>query len=163
MNISFLIQEKIRHTLAECELHQKRIRYSAKKISVLFPVDVNRYRSLTDEEVEALDQFLFRFCKLQDTIEQRLFNEVLEFLKEPVKSLSFLDKVNRFEQLNIISEKNDWLILRDIRNRVSHEYESDVSSMCEALNHIYSNHEKLMLIFLNIKRYLSNYPELAIV
>ncbi|MCD8524959.1 MAG: hypothetical protein LRY67_04280 [Gammaproteobacteria bacterium] len=88
---------------------------------------------------------------------------MLEFLKEPVKSLSFLDKLNRFEELNIVSDKNEWLILRDIRNRVSDEYESDVSSMSEALNHIYRNHDKLILIFLNIKGYLSNYPELAIV
>lgn len=148
---NFLVEKKIEATLSECELHQKRIHYALEKLQKFMPLDVNQYKLLSDEEVEALDQFLFRFSKLQDAMGQRLFSDLLALKEEPVKSMSFLDKLNRLEQLGIILDKNQWLAIRDIRNKVSHEYEDNPVAMCEALNHIYASYPKLEAIFLHIK------------
>ncbi len=148
---NLLIEKKIEATLAECELHQKRIHYALEKLQKFMPLEVTQYKLLSDEEVEALDQFLFRFSKLQDAMGQRLFSDILALNEEPVKSMSFLDKLNRLEQLGIILDKNQWLVIRDTRNKVSHEYEDDPVAMCKALNHIYASYSALEAVFLHIK------------
>ena len=150
---SLLIEKKIKSTLSECELHQKRIHYALEKLQKFMPLEVSQYQLLSDEEVEALDQFIFRFSKLQDAMGQRLFSDILALKEEPVKSLSFLDKLNRLEQLGVILDKNQWLAIRDIRNKVSYEYEDDPTAMCNALNHIYASYPQLEAVFVLIKRF----------
>lgn len=149
-----LIEKKLQHTLLECEKHQTRIHYALNKIQKFMPLNSKQYQALDDEQVEALDQFLFRFSKLQDTMGQRLFSNILASKEEPVKSLSFLDKLNRLEQLGLMLDKNQWLIIRDIRNKVSHEYEDEPEAMCNALNHIYASYSQLESIFEYIKQTL---------
>ena len=97
-----IAKEKVLKVITECELHQKRIKYALNKLNKFMPLAATQYVNLNNEQVEALDQFLFRFSKLQDAIGQRLFSGVLEILEEPVKETSFLDRLNRLEQLNII-------------------------------------------------------------
>ena len=150
-----LAEKKIQSILSECELHQKRIEYALQKLQKFMPFNVDQYKALNDEQVEALDQFLFRFSKLQDVIGQRLFPAILEFQEEPVKSLSFLDRLNRLEQLRVIEDKEQWLNIRDIRNKISHEYEDDPPAMCRALNYIYSSYDLLSEIFSHVKQYLN--------
>ena len=88
-----LVAVKIKQLVSECELHQKRIQHALEKLKNFMPLDAENYKTLNDEQVEALDQFLFRFAKLQDAIGQRLFTYILEAQEEPVKNLSFLDKL----------------------------------------------------------------------
>lgn len=147
-----LVAKKIKNIIAECELHQMRIEYALGKLIKFMPLDVDQYKALDNEQVEALDQFLFRFSKLQDSIGQRLFPNILELQEEPVKALSFLDRLNRLEQLGFILDKEHWLTIRNIRNKVSHEYEDDPLAMCNALNHVYASYSQLAAIFLRIKQ-----------
>lgn len=148
-----LAKEKVQQVLNECLLHQKRIAYALCKLKKLMPLTPTQYVALTDEQVEALDQFLFRFSKLQDAIGQRLFSGILELLEEPVKEISFLDRLNRLEQLKIIESKERWLTLRNLRNKLAHEYEDDTVGMTEALNLIYVSYEELSDVFLRVKTY----------
>ena len=148
-----IAKEKVLKVIAECELHQKRIDYALTKLKQFMPLVANRYESLTNEQVEALDQFLFRFSKLQDAIGQRLFPGVLEILEEPVKEASFLDRLNRLEQLKIIDSKEQWLNLRNMRNKLAHEYEDDPDGMSAVLNLVYESYPTLMSIFLKIRDY----------
>ncbi len=151
-----LVVEKLRTVLEECELHQKRILYAMKKLQQFMPLTVKSYKQLNDEEIEALDQFLFRFSKLQDAIGQRLFSYILEVQEEPVKSLSFLDKLNRLEQLGAITDKEHWLYIRNLRNSVTHEYETDPEGMGEALNHIYVEYQSLSNIYAHVRQYVQD-------
>lgn len=153
MSDSF-ISTKIAKVMAECELHQQRIEYSLDKLKQFMPLDSEKYQTLSDEQVEALDQFLFRFAKLQDAMGQRLFVYFLESQAEPVKHLSVLDRLNRLEQLGVLPNKDEWLSIRNIRNKVSHEYEDDPVAMCEALNHVYAIYPRLTAIFLQVKEKL---------
>ncbi|MBP9726231.1 MAG: hypothetical protein KBD83_02025 [Gammaproteobacteria bacterium] len=152
---SSLTATKIKNVISECELHQKRIEYALEKLKKFMPLDAEKYKVLNDEQVEALDQFLFRFSKLQDSIGQRLFSYLLEAQEEPVKHLSFLDKLNRLEQLGIIPDKDQWLNIRNLRNKVSHEYEDDPFAMCNALNLVYASYTQLATIFLQVKQSFS--------
>ena len=151
-----LAKEKVAKTIAECELHQKRIEHALNKLKKFMPLTPQNYKTLDNEQVEALDQFLFRFAKLQDTIGQRLFPGVLEILEEPVKERSFLDRLNRLEQLKIIESKEQWLNLRNMRNILAHEYENDPQGMSEALNLVYQSYGGLAGIFLQVRKYLAS-------
>ena len=151
-----IAKQKVIKVIAECELHQKRIEYALIKLKQFMPLTVDSYKTLNDEQIESLDQFLFRFSKLQDAIDQRLFSGVLEILEEPVKDTSFLDRLNRLEQLRIIDSKEQWLNLRNMRNNLAHEYEDDPKGMSEALNLIYEFHGVLVNIFLQVKKYIAS-------
>ena len=147
---------KLKNVLFECELHQKRINYALSKLKRFMPLKVAEYKCLNDEQVEALDQFLFRFSKLQDTIGQRLFPGILELGEEPVKTFTFLDLLNRLEQLNVIDSKEQWLTLRNLRNKLAHEYEDDPGGMTDALNFIYTSYPILTNIFSQARAYAVN-------
>ena len=152
---------KLNNVLSECELHQKRINYALSKLKQFMPLKVEDYKCLNDEQVEALDQFLFRFSKLQDTIGQRLFPGILELGEESVKTLTFLDLLNRLEQLNVIDSKEQWLTLRNMRNKLAHEYEDDSEGMTDALNFIYASYPILANIFSQARAYAVNKMALA--
>lgn len=146
---------KIRNVLAECALHQKRIHYALSKLKQFMPLTIDDYKSLNDEQIEALDQFLFRFSKLQDTIGQRLFTGILELQEEAFKTLSFLDLLNRLEQLHVIDNKEQWLVLRNMRNNLAHEYEDDPQGMTDVLNGIYAAYPILTTILLQATAYVT--------
>ena len=56
------------------------------------PLGVENYENLTDDEVEHIDQFLFRFAELQDTIGDKLFGTLLIILQEEnIKNSLILD------------------------------------------------------------------------
>ena len=146
-----LAATKVKKAINECQLHKKRIEHALIKLQKFMPLTVQHYENLEEDKIETLDQFLYRFAKLQDTIGQRLFSGVLELLEEPFKEMSFLDRLNRLEQLNIIESKEQWLMLRNLRNSLAHEYEDDPAGMCQAINHIYNSYDLLLKFFVKIK------------
>lgn len=139
--------EKVRKALTECELHLKRMQFARGKLEDLMPLDEASFRGLTDDDVEALDQYIFRFTKLQDAMGERLFPHILGLLEEPARSQPFLDKLNRLEQLGVIAAKSDWLELRALRNQLTHEYEDNADSMSAAINQVYASFERIEQLY----------------
>ncbi len=120
------------------------------------PLDSTKYDHLTEEQVENIDQFIFRFSKLQDAMGERLFRGVLICLKEEVKNKPFLDLLNRLEQLAIIEKKEEWLLLRNLRNNLSHEYHDESDTNAFNINMVYNNTRKLYDIFMQVKMYVND-------
>ncbi|WP_203250227.1 hypothetical protein [Cysteiniphilum marinum] len=110
------------------------------------PFDAENYEQFQDEEIEHIDQFLFRFSKLQDVMGEKLFPTILGLLAEDVKRKSFIDILNRLEALELL-ETDNWLRLRKIRNSVAHEYGFNVVDMVESLNAIYQSCTNLLDIY----------------
>ncbi len=116
------------------------------------PLDASRYAQLTDDEVEHIDQYLYRFSKLQDVIGEKLFVLVLEFLKEEnIKFKPFIDILNRLEQLELLEDKNVWLELRKTSNTIAHQYEDEPEQASTALNAIYAARPTLEAIYVVLK------------
>ena len=63
-----IIKERIEKILYECDRHVLRIGEAVEDLKEFMPLDKNRYISLDKYKVQPLDQFLFRFSKLQDAI-----------------------------------------------------------------------------------------------
>lgn len=74
---------KLDKQLNECRKHIRRLESASVKMNPFMPIDEHRYENLSDDEVEHIDQFLFRFAKLQDAIGEKLFRGLLDFLLEP--------------------------------------------------------------------------------
>ena len=147
---------KIQKYLNECEKDKMRIEKSSAKVKDIFPLSAPRYESLSDEEVEAIDQYLFRFAKLQDTLGQRLFKIIVSEYVENIHQLTFLDILNQLEKIGILKDVNTWKRLRDIRNNISHQYDDEPQEMAEALNSVFAYKDELLNIFINIDNYYKN-------
>lgn len=74
-----LAETKMKKLIVECDKHQYRINSAYSKIACKLPLTEQSYTHLTDEDIEHIDQFVFRFSKLQDAIGQRLFKSMLVF------------------------------------------------------------------------------------
>jgi hypothetical protein len=150
-----LALNKIQKTIQECLLHEKRMDYALSKMQRGLPLTEESYGCLQEEQIQALDQFLYRFSKMQDAIGQRLYPAVLEFLEEPFKEMSFLDRLNRLEQLHVIESKENWLMLRNIRNSLAHEYEDDPLKMCQAINQVHQSYPLLIKFFEGVRNFMA--------
>ncbi len=143
---------KIKKYINECEKHKIRIEKAYAKVGSIFPISASRYEKLSDDEIEAIDQYLFRFAKLQDTIRNRLFRLIISEYVEDIEELTFLDILNYLEKIGILESANIWKKLRAIRNEISHTYDDEPEEIAEALNNIFAYKDELIKIYENIKR-----------
>ncbi len=151
MNIS---KVKMEQTFQECELHIKRLSSAYNKMKEFMPLSVDKYINLTEDEIEHIDQYLYRFAKLQDAIGHRLFKIVLFVLGEETENKTFIDIFNKLEQLNIIEDYDKWLELRIVRNELSHDYEDDPNLNSTEINKIFELKDSLISYFVDVKKYL---------
>jgi len=152
--IDDILIDKIHIALNECDKHIKRLKFATGKIKSLMPLDEKIYKSLSDEEVAYIDQFLYRFAKLQDTLGQRLFKYTLKFLGEDIENKPFIDILNLLEKLTVIDSAKEWMELRGYRNELSHNYENNPQTAVELINTLFLKQKILEEIFLNIKNTL---------
>lgn len=147
-------REKLKKAIFECEMHLKRLSYAHKSINSFFPVDEDQYLNLSDEQVQEIDQYIYRFSKLQDTIGLRLFRAVLDVLEEDILNKSFIDILNRLEQLKLLESKENWQYLRNLRNELAHDYPDETEISVDFLNELVENYSLLTGIYLKIKNFL---------
>lgn len=126
------LQEKLR----ECHIHAVRLQSAHRHLEPLFPMTLTDYVGLDDIQSSFLDQLTFRFSKLQDTMGEKLFPLFLYHTGEPVKSMTFIDRLNRLEELGLV-DREEWFSFRHERNEITHEYSFNQESIVEALNRIY--------------------------
>lgn len=135
------LNDSIIQTFETCALHVKRMEFSKSKVQAFIPLNRDNYYSMDDETIGFLDQYIFRFSKLQDTIGTRLFPQILESLAEPVTDKAFIDILNRLEKLGILDSAFSWVQLRKIRNDIAHEYPASLIERIEGINFLFNNLE----------------------
>jgi len=150
MTIHQLKQQKI---INECDIHILRINSAYQKTVAILPLTADKYTKLSDDEVEHIDQYLFRFAKLQDTIGKRLFKAILSSLEEDIEEIPFIDLLNRLEKLNILDSVEQWLELRKIRNTLSYIYEDESEEMSLAINALFDKKQTLEKIYQKLIAY----------
>ena len=147
---------KINKYLNECDKHRQRIEKAYQDIKYILPLSLKTYQNLSDDDVKTIDQYLFRFSKLQDTIGEKLFKLIIDEFVENSFKLSFIDILNRLEKIGIISSVNDWKSLRSVRNNISHQYDDDSEEMADAINKMFAQKDVLLEIYGNIQQYYQN-------
>ncbi|NPA28390.1 MAG: hypothetical protein GXN91_05060 [Epsilonproteobacteria bacterium] len=145
-------KEILKERLYESLLHKKRLSYARDVLKFIMPLTIEKYKELDDIFISIIDQMLFRFSKLQDTLGEKVFALILELEGEQVKKMSFIDRLNRLEELEIV-DRLEWMNLRINRNEIAHEYSYNEEDIIENINFIYERSQKLIEIFEKIYSY----------
>ncbi len=138
--------------LYECNKHKQKLLTSSEKIKKLMPLTILKYDNLTAEDMSFIDQLIFRFSKLQDIMSDKLFPSFLTLVGENIKNKSFIDRLNRLEELLLV-DKNEWMLLRKYRNEIAHEYSFNQNEVVDSINIIYDSLENLLKIYNNFYQY----------
>lgn len=152
MTNSFLY-DMLCESLKLCSIHYERMTYASKKIQDKFPLDSQIYANLSYDDLSYIDQLIFRFSKLQDSMGNRLFHALLQNLGEDSRGKPFIDILLRLEELRLLDDHNEWLRLRETRNTVTHEYPFAADEIIEGLNVLYSDVSVLNEIWHHLKNY----------
>ena len=129
----------------ECERNIYHLSCALTSLGSILPMTGERLEYLTDAQVQALDQFVLRFTKLQDAMGSRLFPAILQYLQEQYEERTMLDKLNRLEKLGYIQSAEAWQNIRNARNKFAHDYPDDweknaalINVACEAAADMYN-------------------------
>lgn len=146
--------ETFNEKLYESDKHIQKIKIAKKNLQNIIPLSLESYNIIDDIQASFIDQMIFRFTKLQDTIGEKIFPGILELLGEDIKSKSFIDRLNRLEELELVN-KNQWLRLRKDRNEIAHEYSFNQEEVIDSINLIYDLSEEIFAIYHKIKKYIN--------
>jgi hypothetical protein len=72
------------------------------------------------EEQESFDSLTSKFNRTSDIFTQKIIRTTWMLLHEPF--VPFIDLMNSGEKLGIISNANQMIYIRDMRNQIAHEY-----------------------------------------
>ena len=109
----------------ECERNIYHLCRALTSLESILPMTGEKFEHLTDAQVQSVDQFILRFTKLQDTMGNRLFPAILQYLQEQYEERPMLDKLNRLEKLGYIQSAEAWQNIRNTRNKFAHDYPDD--------------------------------------
>ena len=85
----------------------------------------------------------------------RLFPAVLESLGEEIKEMPFIDRLIRLEEMNVIPDADEWLVLRETRNLVTHEYPFIADEVIEGLNLLYKHCDTILSVLNQVIHFLN--------
>lgn len=148
LNLETIKRQKI---INECDRHLQRINEAYGDMAQFMPINAVKYENLSKNQIQAIDQYLFRFSKLQDAMGEKLFKLLLAQYEENSDKLPFLDVLNRLEKYLDMELTNEWLDLRKIRNQLAHEYEDDAIDMANMINLIHAKKDVIERIYLAVK------------
>lgn len=140
-------KDKLNDILNVLETSFQRLNFAFSRIKTLLPFSKSILIKLEPEEISFIDQYIFRFAKIQDIMGEKLFRMILEAVEEDNDSLAYIDVLNKLEKLEVFPDKTEWLFLRKLRNEVSHEYPLIDDETAAALNNLLGSKEKLTTFF----------------
>ena len=125
---------------------QKHIALISESLEVLEPkIPIKEYEALNQLERFALNALIFRFSKLQDLIGVKIFRTYLDFSGFETAEKGFFDILREIEKEGII-DIDSWSELRELRNKIAHEYPEDIDEMIESINLFIEKSGKLITI-----------------
>jgi hypothetical protein len=137
----------------ECNKHIEKIKDSKEYLEKIIPLSLEQYLATDKIDSSFIDQLIFRFSKLQDTIGESILKGILILSKEDVKKMTFIDILNRMEELEVL-DKNDWLKLREVRNEIAHEYSFNQNEVVDNINLVYLKSNNLIEIYNQILEFI---------
>ena len=147
-----LIRKKWISALDECDAHIVRIQIAIDHLADKLPLTKEVYDFLDDREIAYIDQIVFRFSKLQDTVDKKIFPLGLILLGEDVQGSSFIDLLNKLEALGMLPSPSKWMEWREMRNDLTHEYPDVVEDRIDALNTLKNVLAEMLDVYANIRK-----------
>ena len=147
------INDSFNRKMYECDKHIEKLNDAKEYLKDTIPLTTKNYLTIDKIQSSFIDQFNFRFSKLQDTIGESILKGILILAEENVEKMTFLDILNRLEKLDIV-DKNRWLELREVRNEIAHEYSFNQDEVVDSINLIYDKSDELISIYSDICKYM---------
>lgn len=147
------IAERLQREFEICDRHLLRIDAALRELSDVLPLSAEAYNELSEEKIRCLDQFIFRFSKLQDVMGAKLFRHALEYADEDINELPMRDILNRMERYRLIDSAEDWNYMRELRNEVSHDYPLEKNDVVSVLNELIAKVATLRNIRQNLQQF----------
>jgi predicted nucleotidyltransferase len=142
---------KLKTYFNQCHKHIQRIDEAYDDMKHIIPLSVEKYKNLNKDEVQDIDQYIFRFSKLQDTMGDKIFKMILTQYEGHETHIPFMDLLNKLEKFGCISSAKEWSYLRKLRNEISHQYDDEPEEMTQAINALLSQKEIIKNIFTQLE------------
>lgn len=98
---------------------------------VLFTLEQVMQLEENADLAERVEAFVGRFGRLQDTVGDKLLPLLLAALGE--KTSAAIDNLDRAERLGLLNSADEWIVMRNLRNQMVHEYVEDPVVLTSAL------------------------------
>jgi len=144
-------EKTIQSAVAECDKHLDRIRKAWQRLENTFPLTAEQLDKADDVLVEHIDQFVYRFTKLQDAMGTRLLPMLHTYLEENDRPLPFLDVLGTLEKYQVIPSLMEWQFFRNLRNTLAHEYPEDTGQTVQALNTLYEQWPCMEAMYVHVR------------
>lgn len=143
--------ERLRHITYLCQTHYITL---SDTLQDLFQhaINIEKIDSPDKELRRLLDQFAYRYLRMQDDMGTKLIPAILYSLQEPLETMSMIDRLNRCEQLGWIPSADEWGDLRRIRNEFAHDYPEDAEIRFHRLKLAINAAKRLMVIWQGIEQ-----------
>lgn len=147
----------VKASLEICQHHRNLLEAAMRHLVPLMPARPSTFEEMTEETLAFCDQFAMRFCKLQDMLGAKVFPEVLELTFETGDFKTFIDKLNQLEKIGAILSAEEWIVLRETRNKLSHEYPVSSDLHAEYFNKAFSDAQTLLKILKHIQDFVKRH------
>jgi len=142
---------RIESAIRENDTHIRRLERAKRLLAKFFPLTTETFQNLTEEQIEHIDQFVYRFTKLQDSMGTRLLPAVYSWLEANSRPMPFLDILKRLEQLGLIEDASQWQFFRNLRNNLAHDYPESAQQTVETLNLLHQRIQELQSMYSGIR------------
>jgi len=144
----------ITHYITILNLHAKRLVDALTILVPLMPLTEQKLATLASVESAYLEVIYSRFGKMQDAIATKIFPFILSKTSE-FNDQTIIDKLNRLEKLGYLNDAQWWLELREIRNKIAHDYDDDYDSIATDTNHLIKKANELIVFWEELKKKLT--------
>ena len=138
-------QLALQHIQTVCQGHADALSEAMQDMQ-LRALEADDYTHLNKDDRRLLDQFAYRYTRLQDDMGARLMPSVLKALGEDIAPMSAIDRFTRLEQLGWLQSADDWLMLRQVRNQFAHDYPERPTERFERLQAAIQAARQLLMI-----------------
>lgn len=133
MNLPTGIPERLRFLRRVIDKEIKHLEYADKQVfNGLLTYETVENLDNTPELAMKVEAFVSRFCRLQDTLGDKLLPALLKVLGEPDRAL--LINLEKAEKYGWLGSSEQWIALRQLRNQMIHEYIEDTQTLFDALS-----------------------------
>ncbi|WP_330925453.1 hypothetical protein [Candidatus Sororendozoicomonas aggregata] len=106
-------------------------------------------QQLSAEDEEKFETLTARFARMSDILIQKIFRRVDDLDLESPGTVR--DRINRAEKKELIDSARDFVVIRELRNAIAHEYED------EALSNIHAEVLRLTPVLLAVPEKINQY------
>lgn len=136
-----MLKRRLKTYFIETSKHIELIEDSLKELQT----PIKDYETLSKLQKFALNALIFRFSKLQDLLGAKIFRNYLEYSGYTTQGITFFDILKEIEKEGIV-DIDSWSELRELRNKIAHDYPEELDEMLESINLFIEKSSELVTI-----------------